>query len=334
MKSLPTTCALALTILFGVFFTGCQSSIRMTRPDTSASLSRPESWIRERDVEHHDTVFQLRHPVEAVRVRLRRLSSPVITGAHKLWLLMWAEESFDSFEAVELDEGRVGHYPALVGQLQAVDDTVPIEVDVRITNAGGATYLLESWGTPYAMAKSAEARKRIRQSVRLPAEAESTPPADSAQVVTGSGWQLELPSPPASEVAEHWVVDPTGNDGRQVLKLPSRLIEAEIVYEALDYPIDATQYARVALERAHGGEAPSENPPSGKHDVRIRLPAAQESRVPMLTTYRFMTRGERALQMVVSTPELLYAKNQQVIEALLDSLSFEPNPGDHAQPAE
>ncbi len=314
----------ALWLLVGLavlLVAGCQSFQRMRRPDADATLARPNDWVREAASAPAGTLFEIRHPIEPVRMRLRRLPSPVIAAAHQTWASIWLDEAFDSADITDASRSHLGDTPAEQIVAKVTDGGEHLRCELLIANAAGQTYVLETWGTPAGLAHTAETRAHVVASAQLPASARAlaaSSPADD--MVTGDGWRLKLPDKLGGAVRARWRVD-HHKANRVVVSLPSHLITAEILDEKLDYPIDAAKYATVALERAHL-HVPSHKEVHAADDVRLARDAAPVDGVPMRVSYRFITRGERAIQLVVSTPAPLYEKNQSVIDALVQSLEL------------
>lgn len=304
---------LVFAALLLVVATGCQSSVRMTRPDADATLSRPDNWLRERNREAAGTLFQIRHPVEPVRVRLRRLDAALIPEAHQSWAKIWIDAALQDADILEIEASTLDGSDAVEVRSQFADDAETLTHELWLTNAGGATYLLEAWGTPKAMERTGEARRRIVQSLGLPSrDGDATSGDIAATEVDDEHWTASLPAVRDARVAGEWSVE-RSNDAKTSFALPSHLIEGEVLSEELDYPIGAAQYAQVAL----GMKIEARR---DRYAVTIRVEGDPNVRVPMHTTYRFLTRGERAVQIAVSTPHAVYEKNREVIDALVESL--------------
>lgn len=314
-------CATALlVVLCAATAIGCQSLEPMSRPDAAATMSRPDDWPRDRGQDVPGTLFVIRHPSLPVRMRLRRLPSPIIDAAHATWARLWLEESFEAVDVAESSDGRLGGNQARRVVAHVRDDEMSLDDELLIANAGGETYVLETWGTPDALAKTREMRGRIAASTRLPTSPPTTTgDQDPPSMISGSDWRLALPQNRDTSLPARWQVEQQDAEHAR-FSLPSRLLTVEVVGEDLDYPLSAAKYAGVALRRAF---------PDGGMDIGVADDAATAQvtsdaggAVPMRYDYRFITRGERALQLVVSTPASLYEKNHAVIDALAASLEF------------
>jgi hypothetical protein len=324
MKSTTKPCALALVTLLlgalvGISSVGCQSSVRMTRPDIDASLSRPDDWPRERSEEAAGVLFQMRHPVQPVRVRLQRLENPIIKQAHDSWARLWLAETFDEVTVEAAQPASVGGNQALELVSRATDDGDELTHELVLANAGGQTYLLESWGGPDAMEKTSIERRQIVESLALPPAAGAPAPSPAKRVeLSGDGFRVVLPAFQTAPINANWQVD-RPSDRRIVFELPSHLIEGEVLAESLDYPIDAVTYAETALDIDvnNGGD---DDDMADADGVTIRGVTDGSGAVEIHTTRRFITSGERAVQIVVSTPEALYETNSDVIDALVETL--------------
>jgi hypothetical protein len=320
MRSTSKPCAVALvTLLLGAFLgvasAGCQSSVRMTRPDAEASLSRPVDWLRETDDERAGVLFQIRHPIQPVRVRLQRLENPIIEPAHESWARLWLAETFDGLTVEDTAQSKLGGYEAFEVVSRATDEGEALTHELLLANAGAETYLLEAWGSPEAMEQTAVARRQVVESVDLSGGTDSgDAPSPAPRVeLSEPGFRLVLPAFQNAPIDAQWQVERV-SDTRLVFELPSHLIEGEVLAEALDYPIDAVTYAETALGIEMSGEV------ADAGDVTIRGVEKGDAPVEMHTTRRFLTRGERAVQIAVSTPKALYETNSDVIDQLVEAL--------------
>ncbi|QDG54423.1 hypothetical protein FIV42_27865 [Persicimonas caeni] len=297
----------------------------MTRPDADASLSRPDDWLRERNREAAGTLFQIRHPVEPVRMRLRRLETPVTQFAHESWALLWLDSAFDIVDSDAPERATADGREGVSVRVRFSDADETIAHELFVANAAGETYVLEAWGHPEAMARTEEARRFILQSVDFPANEQEKPSEATTEQteIEGNGWRLVLPGVDGSVVNSKWLVEHR-DEQTSVVALPSHLIEGELRSESLDYPIDAVKYAETAL----GAKVEAQG---DRHDVIVRQNAKANARTPMYTIYRFITRGERGVQIAVSTPQALYEKNPKVVDALVDSLELKATAADAEQ---
>ncbi|MFP4597184.1 MAG: hypothetical protein ACLFVJ_02970 [Persicimonas sp.] len=306
-------------VLLAVASSGCQSMERMSRPDAHASIERPEDWPRERAEETHGVLFEIHHPEQPVRIRLRRLEPALMSQAHPIWAEMWLEASYDALGDVEAEPVQIDGRRATRLDANVTDNGDELLIDMLVVNAGADSFVLEAWGPRSAMEETAETRRRIVDSVEF---AGATKPDRASEddreptYATADGWRLRLPAIDGAGLGATWQVEQI-SEGRVVLELPSQLIEAELFAERLPYPIDATRYAKIALDL---DEAPSSDDP---HDAVVRVDD-DSHRVPMVHTYRFITRGGRAAQVVVSTPEALYDNNQALVDEVLEGLEADP----------
>jgi hypothetical protein len=297
-------------LLLAAVAVGCQTMEPMSRPDAEATLERPGDWVREGQREENSVLYFIRHPSEPVHVQLRRLDQPLVEAAHPVWVQLWLEELYDGVDEVEVSSQPLEGGEATRVRASASWQDEPLGLDILITNAAGQTFVLEAWGVPSAMSQTAEQRQRIEQSAQLPSGAAAIE-QDAPVEVDGEHWRLVVPSPPTDEVEASWDIDqPT--DGQAVFELAGLLISAELLVEQLPYPIGADRYAHEALD--NDGDPP---------DSDRRAVTVVDTDDAIVRTHRFVTRGERAAHLVVSTPEPLYDLNRETIEALIDSLAID-----------
>jgi hypothetical protein len=336
IKTVRLLSAFFLLSLVGCQSVGCQSSVRMTRPGADASLNRPVDWIREQDEEADGILFQIRHPIQPARVRLRRLETAISRQAHDPWARLWLAKSFDDVTVEAAKPSKVGGNQATTlvsratghaqgghaqgghaqgGHAQDGDEAA-ISHELVLTNAGAQTYLLEAWGSPDAMKRTSTARRRVIESLELsPAAGTPTPsPAKRVELSQG-GVRLALPAFQGARVDMKWQSERV-SEHRIVFELPSHLIEGEVLIENLDYPIDALTYAETATGVDVGDDTADAN------GVTIRGAARDAAPISMHTTRRFLTSGERGVQIAVSTPDALYETNSEVIDSLVETLEF------------
>lgn len=300
-------------LLAALMAVGCQTMEPMSRPDADATLQRPSDWVREGEREVDTILYFIGHPSEDVHVQFRRLEDPLVEPAHALWVQMWLRELYEDVGDIDVsthtldDSGEATRVRA-----SATWQGEPVRLDILMTNAAGQTFALEAWGVPAAMAQTSEVRARIADSARLPSEAAAIEPAASVEVEAGH-WAVVLPSPSGDDIAASWRVEqPT--ESRAYFNLAGMLISAELLAEQLPYPIGADRYAHEALD--------NDGVPPESETGAVTVVTTDEA---MVRTHRFVTSGERAAHLVVSTPEPLYEMNRETIEALIGSLVVDAN---------
>jgi hypothetical protein len=318
----PSTLSrLGIALLFALsagVLPGCRTVELMSRPDDGATMARPEDWARA--ASRDGVLFELEHRLEPVRIRLRRLPAPIAKDAHIAWALLWLEETFDAVEIIERATSTVSGARATLIRAQIGDADHDLIEQLHVVNRAGQTYVLEIWGAATALDKTAEDRREIVASVVLPsAAAEASESGNLPGIQESRLWKLTLPDPALPALEASWHIDSLSPDAWR-LRLPARLITAEVTGEKLDYPVDATTYARVALEHISKRDGTTILPVPGSREVRVADIFDEQNLVPMHVEYRFITRGERAVQIAVSTPVALYENNREVIEALVDSV--------------